>query len=269
MKNYCLLTSLIASTVALSAANALADSAATIFADASGTAVTYDNASGAFPVISAILSQPGTVNGKTYTSWAFLAQDSTGSLDVFGALPGGSTYTPTVGDAISVSGTYSPYHQIPELGTLTSISLESAGHAAPSPSIQTVSSLNLTTLPQSIAGSLIQLDNITISSGSSTLTPGETWGTANLTLTMTDGSGSMTLYYWPTSYSAANANMFGETIPTGPVTIIGIDSAYTSGSTTTPEFIPISIQSVPEPTVLSLGGAGGLLALIFRLRRKV
>ena len=70
-KNY-LLTSLIASTVVLFASNVLADSAITIEGYASGTAVTYDNASGAYPVITAILSQPvvGTLDGYTYTKWS-------------------------------------------------------------------------------------------------------------------------------------------------------------------------------------------------------
>jgi len=261
MKKNSLLAGLIVSTAALSAANALASDASAIFVDTTGTAETYDNASGAYPVITAILSRPGTVNGKNYTSWAFLAQDSTGSLDVFGTLPTGSTYTPTVGDAISTSGTYAPYHQIPELGTLTAIALESSGNTLPSAQVQTVANLDVDTLPQSISGQLIQIDNATISGQ----TTGETFGTANLTLTVADGTGSMELYYWPTSYSAANANLAGETIPTGPVDILGIDSVYNS---TTPEFIPIWIQSVPEPTTMGLAGASGLLALIFRLRQK-
>ena len=52
---------------------------ATIETQASGTAVTLDTS----PVVTAILSQPGTWNGKTYTGWSFLAQDSSGSLDIF------------------------------------------------------------------------------------------------------------------------------------------------------------------------------------------
>ena len=47
---------------------------------ASGTVGTLDQN----PVISAILSQPGTVNGFTYSNWAVLLNDGTGSIDLFG-----------------------------------------------------------------------------------------------------------------------------------------------------------------------------------------
>ena len=156
MKSYCLLTGLIVSTVALSALNALADSAVNIFGYTSGTLATYDNASGSYPVVTAILSQPGTGDGYTYTTYSFLAQDSSGSLDIFSSLSG-LGYTPTVGDAISISGTYSPYHQIPELATITSITLQSSGNAVSSPSVYTIPQLTASgtgAMPQSLAGSL-------------------------------------------------------------------------------------------------------------------
>src|SRR5262249_26389014 len=96
---------------------------------ASGTLATLDQN----PVVTAVLSQPGTVNGVTYTNWSFWLNDGTGSLAGFGHMPAGSAYTPTLGDAISVSGTYSPFHQIPELGTLTAIGLVSSGNSVPAP----------------------------------------------------------------------------------------------------------------------------------------
>ena len=61
---------------------AMADSIATIENDASGTAVNLTAAAGD-PIISAILSQPGTYNGKTYSSWSFFVNDGTGSMDVY------------------------------------------------------------------------------------------------------------------------------------------------------------------------------------------
>src|SRR5580658_6170278 len=90
----------IAAQSVLSASNLLASSAATIFGDASGTVVTYDNVSGAYPVVTAILNTPGvTINGYTYsaTSGTFLTADSTGGMEIYNYL--GSGYTPTVGDA--------------------------------------------------------------------------------------------------------------------------------------------------------------------------
>jgi len=272
MKNIFLLSGLVASTVALSALNALADDAATIYADPTGTLVTWDDASGQFPVINAILSAAGaTVGGHTYTSWSFLGQDGDGSLDVFGSLSG-LGYTPMVGDAISVSGTYSPFHQIPEISTVTAITLQSSGNPYAAPKILTIPSLNVATLPQGIAGHLIEVDNVTITgTGVGGLFP--TYSQANTTtetFTMTDSGGhSMTLFDWVTSYSTCAA-FGGSPIPTGPVDLIGFDSVFTTGSTSTAEFTPIAGIPivVPEPATLGLCGAGGLLALILRLRRK-
>ncbi|MGA2498621.1 MAG: IPT/TIG domain-containing protein, partial [Tepidisphaeraceae bacterium] len=213
----------------------------------SGSLVTLDQN----PVITAILSQPATVNGLTTNSWAFLVNDGTGSIDVYGTMPSGSTYTPTVGDAIVVSGTYSPYNQIPELGTLTAISKVSSGNPVPASSVETIPDVKVTTLPPNIAGYLITLKGVTISGISGA------FGITTLTGAITDNAtpgNSMTLYYWPTSYSAANTNLFGQAIPTGPVNITGIVDVYNS---TTPEFIPITIAAAPAVT--GLGPSGGAL----------
>jgi hypothetical protein len=271
-KYYYLLTGLIASTVVLFASNALADSASTIFSDATGTAVTYDNASGAYPVITAILSQPvvGTLDGYTYTKWAMFAADSTGSLDVYGALPSGTSFTPAVGDAISASGTYSPYDQIPELATLTSLSLFSTGNAVSSPGVSTIPTLTASgtgLIPQSLSGYLVTLDNVSLYTDSAATIPvsGNFATHANTTLYAKDAGGNiMEIYVWASSYSVDGA-MGGTPIPTGTVDMTG----FIDQSGTYPvEFVPMSITSVPEPTTLSLCGAGALLALTFRLRRK-
>lgn len=269
-KSSCFLNGLIVSTVGFFASNALADSASTIFSDASGTAVTYDNASGAYPVIAAVLSQPGTLDGYTYSSWSFLAADSTGSLDLYGALPSGTAFTPAVGDAISVSGTYSPYHQIPEVGTLTALGLISSGNAVSSPGVYTIPQLTASgtgSIPQSLAGYLVTLDNVSLYTDSAATIPvsGNFATHANVTLYAKDGSGNiMEVYDWASSYAACGA-LGGTAEPTGLVDITGFISQ--SGSYA-PELTPISITPVPEPATLSLCGGGALLALIFRLRRK-
>jgi hypothetical protein len=266
-KNY-LLTGLIASAVVLFASNALASTAAAIFPDLTGTVVTYDNASGAYPVVTAILSRQGAVSaGHTYSTTTLLAQDSTGSLDIFGINETTWGYSPQVGDGIYVQGTYSPFHQIPEVETIQNIFQTSAGNPV-SPTLATIPQLNVSTLPQSIAGSLIELDNVTISGGGSFSSIFPTYAGGNVSYTVTDGSANnMVLYDWVTSYSTAAA-LGGTAVPTGPVDIIGFDSVFTSGSTSTAEFTPISIISVPEPTTLSLCGGCALLALMFRSRRK-
>ena len=264
-KNY-LLTGLIASAVVLSASNALASDALQIYGLPSGTGVTYDNASGAYPVVTAILSRQGAVSGAhTYTTTALLAQDSTGSLDIYGINETTWGYSPQVGDGIYVQGTFSPYHQIPEVGTLQNFFQTSAGNPV-SATVATIPQLSVTNLPQSIAGYLIEVDNVTISGGGAYSTVFPTYANGNVSYTITDGSAnSMTLYDWVTSYSTDGA-MGGTAVPTGPVDILGFDSVFPGA--TAGEFTPIEILSVPEPTALSLCGAGGLLALMFRLRRK-
>ncbi len=85
-------------------------------------------------------------------------------------------------------------------------------------------------------------------------------------MTVTDSTGSQTLYYWPTSYSMANLNLFGQTIPTGPVDIEGIASVFPTGSV--PEFLPINITPAPEPASIALAAAGGIAVLMSLRRRK-
>jgi hypothetical protein len=269
MKKNHLLSAFVAVAAALAANNVRADSAATIFSDTSGTTVTYNNASGSYPVISAILSQPGTVDGYTYTSWSILVADSTGSLDIYSTLSGLS-YTPTVGDAISISGTYSPYHQIPELATITSVSLESAGNTIPSPTISTIPTLTASgvgTIPQNLSGQLFTLDNVSLYTDSAATIPvsGNFASHANVTLYAKDSGGNiMEIYDWASSYSTAGA-LGGTPEPTGLVDITGFISQSGAFS---PEMTPYSIIAVPEPATLSLCGAGGVLALAFRFRKK-
>jgi len=215
------------------------------------------------PVVSVILSQPGTVNGHVYTNWSFLVNDGTGSLDIFGALP---SYTPTVGDAVEVVGKYAPYHEIPEISGVTQIAAASSGNPYPGPMVTTIPAINTSSLPLSLAGQYLELDNVTIS-GVGALA----WSTSsNQSATITDSLGnSMQLYYWPTSYSAANQNLGGTTVPTGPVDIRGIASVYTGATPFVPEFVPISITAVPEPGTLALLGAATALAAAMLFRRKL
>jgi len=264
-----LLAASLASATALASSNALADDAATIWGDTSGTLVTYDNASGAFPVVSAILSAPGTSDGYTYSRYVFLAQDSTGSLDIFG-LPSGSTYVPTVGDAISLSGTYSPFDSIPEIGTLTSITLQSQGNSISTPAVTTIPTIlglaQTPVLPLGYGENLVTLDDVSLYTDSAGTIPvsGNFPTHANGTYYVKDGGGNiMEMYFWASSYSVAGA-LGGTTIPTGAVDITGFLSV--SGGVT--QITPFSIVSVPEPTTLSLClfGAGGLLLLTLRRR---
>ncbi|MGP8198561.1 MAG: PEP-CTERM sorting domain-containing protein [Limisphaerales bacterium] len=269
-KSYYLMTGLIAASVVLSCTNALASSAAGIEAGSSGSSVTYDNASGAYPTITTIESAPvGSLDGYNYTTWAFLANDGTGSIDLYGAVPGG--YTPTVGDNITAAGTYSPYHQIPEIGSISSISAISSGNPVPSPVAYTIPQLTASgtgAVPLSIAGYTVALDNVSLYTDSAATIPvsGNFATHANTTLYAKDGSGNiMEIYVWASSYSVDGA-MGGTPIPTGTVDITGFVSQ--SGSFA-PELTPMSItEAVPEPSTVALFGIGSTVCLGFLRRFK-
>ena len=261
--------------LAVAASSASADMASTIEGYPTNTAVTYDNASGAYPVVTAVLTQAGAVSGThTYSTTALLAQDSSGSIDIYGSQITG--YTPTVGDAISVTGTYSPFHQLPEIvnsstyGTL-GITPISSGNTVPSPLLLTVPQANVTTLGVGIAGYLIQIDNVTISGGSAYSSVFPTYANGNVAYTITDGSSnSMEYYDYVTSYSTSAA-FGGQAVPTGPVDLVGFMEVYPTPSPGIPEFTALEIlpagASAPEPTSLLLCGMG-LLAMFVLARRR-
>ena len=208
---------------------------------------------------------PGS--GLTYNNWAIFVQDSTGALALFGTLPGGTTEpNPTVGDAVNAAGTYSPYHQIPEIGSMSSLTQVSTGNAVPTPPVFTLGTLlSSTTIPQSAAGYALQLQNVTIYTDSGATTPASgNFPNANTAFYLKDGDGNiMEMYFWITSYSAAG-DMVGTPIPTGLVNVTGILSQ--SGSFPV-EITPFAITAVPEPSTIALVGVGLVSLLALRRRR--
>jgi hypothetical protein len=274
MKNMIVLSSVFGAVCALTG-SAMADSIATIEGFATGTTATLDNASGKYPVITNMLSQPGTVNGVTYSSWAYMVNDGTGSAVVLGNPTGttgkytGTESAPVVGDTVTVLGKYSPSRQIPELvapGGTPAVDMVvnhiSGPAAVPAPTLATIPGINVPTLPLNIAGYMLQLNNVTISG-----TVSGTFGSANWSIadTVTDNGGnSMQVYYFPSSYSVQNANLFGQPIPTGPVNMTGFVQLFG----TTPQFLPITISAVPEPGTIGLAVAGLVcLSSVGRRRR--
>jgi PEP-CTERM motif len=279
-----LLPALFTGALALAQTSVLADSAAMIESQASGSAATYDdNGTGNYPVITTILSAPvGALDGYTYGNWAYLAADTTGSLDIFysSTANNGSETVPTVGDTITVAGTYSPFDGIPEVAkTGTAITVNGPGsqgnppYAPGAPVVTTIPTINVgTTLPagagvnaSGLAGYYLQLNNVTIGASGNFPTH------ANLTTTLTDqGGNSMTMFFWASSYSTDGA-LGGTAIPQGLVDVTGfVDDFYTSSTgVTSAEFVPMSFTVVPEPTAMALSGLGSLLALAgYRLRKK-
>jgi hypothetical protein len=266
--------------VALAQATAWADSAAMIQTYSTGTGVTWDdNGSGNYPVVSAILTAPGVVGGRTYNNWSYLAQDPTGSLDLFynsSVLPG---YTPMVGDSILAQGNYSPFSGIPEIVNSAahplSITYGGSGNPlyTPVPVLTTIPTINVGTngygLSQSgFSAQLLRLQNVTISGLGPNWTPG-----ANATGMITDQSGNgMTMFLWVTSYSTCGAIAAnGDPVPAGLVDMTGFISDFYSTVTSSivPEFVPTSITLVPEPMLTSLFGVGAFLGWIgYRRRNK-
>src|SRR5262249_6559987 len=140
-----------------------------------------------------------------------------------GALPGG--YIPTAGDALTISGTNSPFNGIPEMASLTAITKNSSGNPTPSPLLETIPAMAGYTSPPpvgtpypSFAGHLVTIPNVTISSA----TTGN-YGAANVVVTLTDSSSNtMAGFYNPTTYALANQNLFATPIAKGPVNATGL-----------------------------------------------
>jgi hypothetical protein len=242
-----------------SATLAYADTIAQIEALPSGTPVTLDSN----PVITAIGSAPGSADGYTYTNYAILVADATGSLDLFGQLPPGTTYVPSVGDAVGAAGTYDPFDAIPEISSLTSITKVSGGNPVPAAIPVTTAQLAaITPTSFSYLGHYLLLQNVEFSGAS-----GDFPVHANGTYTVTDLSGEnpLTLFQWASSYSTAGA-LGGTPVPTGAVDIYGTVDLF-EGS---PEFVPFSItpaaSATPEPASVGLVLAG--IAVLVRLGRR-
>jgi hypothetical protein len=249
---------LVAAAVCLGPGVARAGTVAQAELTATGTAVTLDN-----PVVSAVLSTPSITNGVTTTRYIFLVDDGSASMDFFGptasggALPGG--YIPAAGDALTISGTNSPFNGIPELATPTAITKNSSGNATPAPLVETIPDVAGYTAPPpagtaypSFAGHLVTFNNVTISSGTS-----GNYGTANVAVTLTDGaSNTLAGFYNPTTYALANQNLFGTPIAAGPVNATGLLQLFGGA----PELLVMSLTPAPEPgslsvVLLALGGA--------------
>jgi hypothetical protein len=271
--------------VALIGGRAYADDAIDIEGYTPSQYSLYDNTFGyPYPQVTALASQPMTVpGGHVYTGWSILAQDQSGSLDLFltaatlTTLTHNASATVSVNDQINTAGAFSPYHQIPELAYATIASSNhfyqtiSTGNTPLATPVFTINQVNVATLPQNAAGYYLEIQNVAISGGGAMSTFFPTYGAGNVSYTITDATGSMVMYDWVTSYSWCGA-LGGTAVPPTNVNLYGFVTVYGFGATAAPEFVPI-MATIPEPSTVTLLGAGtimllgsGLLGLL-RIRR--
>jgi len=301
MSKSLLFTAAIVAAVVLSGVKVYADDASDDYltaATAYNTYATYDNGYGLgydpnnYPVITAICSQPGTTEGRFYTGWAVLAQDQTGSMDLFASSstlaglnnakdpnPGlGTDTSMQVGDGISAAGQMQMYHSLPEMvfssvaSSNNYLTLQSRGNStAWAPLVLTINQLNTVALASNVnvEGYYIELKGVTFSGGGTYSTIfGNYQDTAgNVSYTLTDATGSVQDYDYCSSYSSAQA-LGGQAVPSGPVNVYGFMEVYPSTGLPgggLPEFTVMSI--VPEPSAFVLAGMGLLGLLAIRRRR--
>ncbi len=302
-KNLVLAAGILAGLVA-SAAPAMADYISDVQAnDTTGNLVElnyvpigppFNQGNNSWPIVSALLSTPGTVmtvaGSRSYTSWAFYVNDTTGGMDVFSPSSTLSAlgYTPHLGDALDLKGTYEPFDGFPELSVITQSATQSTGNAYSQPvtghnlayvvsdfaaNSQTVSSGTVTTTigPNDLTAQLVTMTNVWLTS-SGTATPQTSFGTANTTgsVYLNDSSGSCSFFYWPSSYSMALQNLAGQPINYGPGNTYNMTGFFDifGGA---PEFVPFNVTPVtiaPEPGTLALVGTGTALAMLGCFRRK-
>jgi len=273
MRKSLLFTAAVAAVVVLSGVTVYAQTWATVEGQSSGTVgVTLGNPSVGYPIITAIGSAPvGSLDGYTYSSYSVFSQDSSGSGDLYGSSASFGSYTPAVGDAVTATGTYAPYHQIPEVDALTAVSAASSGNTVPTApvfSIPTLVASGTGPIPESIAGYVLQVQNVELYTDAACTIPvsGNFATHANTTLYAEDGSANtMEVYVWASSYSTDGA-MGGTPIPTGLVDLTGFMS---QSSTFPPEMTPFQITpvAVPEPATIALVGTGLLGLFLIRRRR--
>lgn len=302
MSKSLLFTGAVVAAVVLSGVKVYAEDAGDIYGYTYNQVTTYDNenevgldANGEYPIITAVVSQPGSVGGKNYTGWAILAADQTGSLDIFatattlkavgqGGYGNSGSSTPTAGDAISAYGTFQPYHALPEMNFSTVatsnnyIRLQSSGNpttglsANPgtvSPLVLSISQLDTVALASNVnvEGWYIELQGVTFSGGGAYSGAFPTPVQGNVSYTITEGGFSVQDYDYVTQYSTAGS-LGGSSVPGGPVNVYGFMSVYPSTGLAgggLPEFTVTQI--VPEPSAFVLAGMGLLGLLAIRRRR--
>jgi len=298
----------VACAVLLAGTRVLADYAADIEATVTPntTGITFDGAGDGGnnqAVVNALGGQPTTLAGRTYSTWVWFASDASGSLDLFDNSATHVLSGLAVGDVISATGYWTPYHGISEMSAPW-VSATVNGSATPQPT-------PVVTIPQvtanpfdtpkvgplsqggdprfgggngegdaDVEGYYLEIPNVTISGGGTLSATFPTYvgaGNNNVVYTITDASGNtMTMYDYMSSYELCQALGVNAQSTAGTVDIYGFaDSFITttkSGSTIVTnwgdEIVPLAVVSViPEPSSFMLAGIG-LLSLLAVIRRR-
>jgi phosphatidylserine/phosphatidylglycerophosphate/cardiolipin synthase-like enzyme len=132
---------------------------------------------------------------------------------------GSNLSTVNRGDSVNSVGVLTSYNNLLEVTPVTTIGVQSTGHALPTPAVITPSQLG-----ETYEGELVRINNCTFALGGGTFT-------ANTSYTFTSATQTGTVFI-----SNTNALVAGTTIPTTPVNLVGILSQHctapTSGCTT-------------------------------------
>ena len=168
-------------------------------------------------------------------------QDATGGIAAFpgsGSVPG---FSPSPGDAITLTGTLTEYSGLLEITPISAFTVNSTGNALPEPEVITPDGLD-----EPVESRVVRLEGVYFS-----------------------GSGVFSAGTWPVQAGAQVANVYfrtghpliGTAVPTGPVDITGIASQYdpsvpyTSGYQLLPrdasDITPHALISIMPPVVQS------------------
>jgi hypothetical protein len=199
------------------------------------------------------------------TADTFTIADNTGSTLAY-QIPTG-TYTPTLGQSITVTAPDTEYDGGQEFDSFSSAPTINSPGGSVSPTVLTVPQLNATGNGASAvppyAEAYLEIMDVTLPGGTTSLATGTSY-------TLTSGANT-TILYTSAGYSnvvaaVTNANnaetASGNTLFAGPVNIIGYSDVYDG----TENLYPLSITAVPEPASIGLLALGGI-ALMHRRGR--
>ncbi|MBN1504114.1 MAG: hypothetical protein JW952_03535 [Candidatus Eisenbacteria bacterium] len=166
--------------------------------------------------IRGIITAEFTTATVTYTR-AFI-QDETGGINIYKS---GEHICFSPGEDVTIEGTIAQYQGLTEV-LITSYVINGCGCPLPAPKVITVSQLNGTFLPdytEPDEGKLIRINCVTI--------PGATGNWSSKSWTITDVTGSGTLYVYGGSCCAVHS-LIGTPVPVGPFNVVGILTQYDS-----------------------------------------